>query len=193
MILSKRGLNYLLAASSNPVFDIQRNQVLTETDEGYLEYLIELENGLQKELDMQEERERRLQAELAFLECENSESEQEPEKANEIVIEVPISPTSEDKKQGKASAKKDEKPKSKGKQSALSLESEDSEPSSESDDSTRKVSVRSLIVQSGARRGKDLSCGVFSVTKTSSLPAVCGRVQNVALPTSPARVRTPTS
>lgn len=75
VILSKRGLNYLLAASQNPVFDIQRNQVLTETDEGYLEYLIELEKGLQKELDLQEERERRLQAELAFLECSNSESD----------------------------------------------------------------------------------------------------------------------
>jgi len=89
--LSKRGLNYLLAASQNPVFDINRNQVLTETDEGYLEYLIELENNLQKELDLQEERERKLQAELAFLECTNSDSDHIPEQLNEIVIEVPVS------------------------------------------------------------------------------------------------------
>lgn len=51
-ILSKRGLNYLLSASKNPVFDIKRNQVLTESDEGYIDYLVELEGNLQKELDL---------------------------------------------------------------------------------------------------------------------------------------------
>lgn len=106
VIVSKRGLNYLLAASKNPVFDIKRNQVLTETDEGYLDYLIEIETNLQRELDLQEERERRLQAELAFLECENSSDSEEQDLMqresrlmevedinNEVVIEMIVPPT----------------------------------------------------------------------------------------------------
>ena len=79
--------------------------MLTETDEGYLDYLIELETNLQRELDLQEERERRLQAELAFLECENSSDSEEQDVmqkesrlmevdtvTNEVVIEMIVSP-----------------------------------------------------------------------------------------------------
>lgn len=124
--------------------------MLTETDEGYLEYLIELENNLQKELDLQEERERKLQAELAFLECTNSDSDQAPEQLNEVVIEVPVSQglgSEENRsKHGKASSKKDEGPKiqknkARGKLSAAKLEKlEDSEQSCASDeDLTPKV------------------------------------------------------
>ncbi len=126
--------------------------MLTETDEGYLEYLIELENNLQKELDLQEERERKLQAELAFLECTNSDSDQAPEQLNEVVIEVPVSPgpgSEENRsKNGKASSKKDEGPKvqkgkGRGKSSAAKLEKqEDSEQSYASEeDLTPKVSL----------------------------------------------------
>lgn len=86
VIVSKRGLNYLLSASKNPVFDVKRNQVLTETDPGYLDYLIELENNLQRELDEQEERERKLIEQMQFMDC--SHDEDHPHELNEVIIQI---------------------------------------------------------------------------------------------------------
>ena len=50
IIVLKRLLNYVLPDASEPVFDIKRNQILTEEDSGYLEHIVDDELALMKEI-----------------------------------------------------------------------------------------------------------------------------------------------
>jgi len=43
-------MNYMLKSSDNPIFDVKRNQVLTESDSGYLEYLVDQEYDMMAEI-----------------------------------------------------------------------------------------------------------------------------------------------
>ena len=52
VIVSKRLLNYVMQQTSNPVFSVKRDCLLSEGDTGYLEHLVDQEYAIKKELEL---------------------------------------------------------------------------------------------------------------------------------------------